>query len=416
MPALKFSNYQTEATGRNGTFKSYSDETNSGDQSFSGYGKRGTGIPLSFTSYANDSNVIASTFKNYGEEATSARDNFTSYGFNGNVPENKFSSYGSRGQGGLEKFSSYRGQANVGDDSFSSYGKGGKGGSAASFSEYSQSFNLGSDTFSGYGEKSVGKIPIDFTTYGRNTTFKDYADKKSVKFSSYNATLGDSLQNRWIEPGRFFRESSLKKGGTVQLPDLREKFPVRAFLPRSVASKLYFSSEKLQEMHRLFNVTADSALGKAMASTVEECERAPSRGERKLCPTSAEDMIDFAVNVLGGDVVVRSTVSAAGSKGKVVLGEIRTVDGGRETRAVSCHQSLFPYQVYYCHAVPRVKVYEAVFYAGETKVNGGVAICHLDTSDWSAGHGAFVALGSGPGRIEVCHWIYPGDMTWTVAD
>ncbi|KAJ9567935.1 hypothetical protein OSB04_003901 [Centaurea solstitialis] len=30
---------------------------------------------------------------------------------------------------------------------------------------------------------------------------------------------------------------------------------------------------------------------------------------------------------------------------------------------------------------------------------------------WSPGHGAFVALGSGPGRIEVCHWIFENDMT-----
>jgi hypothetical protein len=27
-----------------------------------------------------------------------------------------------------------------------------------------------------------------------------------------------------------------------------------------------------------------------------------------------------------------------------------------------------------------------------------------------------VALGSGPGHIEVCHWIFENDMTWTTAD
>jgi hypothetical protein len=27
-----------------------------------------------------------------------------------------------------------------------------------------------------------------------------------------------------------------------------------------------------------------------------------------------------------------------------------------------------------------------------------------------------VALGFGPGRIEVCHWIFENDMTWSIAD
>jgi hypothetical protein len=27
-----------------------------------------------------------------------------------------------------------------------------------------------------------------------------------------------------------------------------------------------------------------------------------------------------------------------------------------------------------------------------------------------------VALGGKPGEVEVCHWIFEGDMTWTVAD
>ncbi|KAJ0720328.1 Polygalacturonase-1 non-catalytic subunit beta [Helianthus annuus] len=54
--------------------------------------------------------------------------------------------------------------------------------------------------------------------------------------------------------------------------------------------------------------------------------------------------------------------------------------------------------------------------SSKTKMNNGVAICHIDTSSWSPGHGAFVALGSGPGHIEVCHWIFENDMTWTIAD
>jgi hypothetical protein len=42
-----------------------------------------------------------------------------------------------------------------------------------------------------------------------------------------------------------------------------------------------------------------------VASTVTECERAPSRGETKRRATSAEDMLDFVVEMLGTNIAVR---------------------------------------------------------------------------------------------------------------
>ncbi|RDY08403.1 Polygalacturonase-1 non-catalytic subunit beta, partial [Mucuna pruriens] len=64
--------------------------------------------------------------------------------------------------------------------------------------------------------------------------------------------------------------------------------------------------------------------------------------------------------------------------------------------------SLFPYLLYYCHSVPKVRLYQADILDPETKanINHGVAICHLDTTAWSPTHGAFLALGSGPGLEE----------------
>nr|XP_010925453.1 BURP domain-containing protein 12 [Elaeis guineensis] len=428
VPNLKFTNYDADADGRVQKFSRYSDDTNSGDQSFAGYGKHGNGIPLSFTSYGNNSNVINSDFNNYGEDGNGANDTFTNYGENGNVPENNFRSYGSGGNAGSEEFSNYRDQANVGDDTFTSYAKGENAGSA-DFKNYGNSFNQGSDSFKGYGEGSTNH-KITFASYsGDNTTFKGYA-KTGIGFKSYrnssslpssaaaSATLPARRRptSRWVvEPGKFFRESQLKKGTVMPMPDIRDKMPARSFLPRSISGRIPFSAAEVQ---RVFNIPADTALGKAVADTVAECERPPSRGETKRCATSAEDVIDFAVSVLGNNVIVRSTESTSGSKGNILLGDVTGVNGGKITKSVSCHQSLFPYLVYYCHSVPKVRVYQAEILSVQTKkkINHGVAICHLDTSDWSAGHGAFVALGYGPGKIEVCHWIFQGDMTWTVAD
>ena len=159
-------------------------------------------------------------------------------------------------------------------------------------------------------------------------------------------------------------------------------------------------------------------MGSILEKTLKECERVPSKGETKRCVPSIEDMIDFAVSVLGRNVTVKSTENVAGSKGDIEIGRVVGLNGGRVTKSVSCHESLFPYLVYFCHSVPKVKVYEAEILDVKKKerINRGVAICHIDTSMWGAGHGAFVALGGKPGEIEVCHWIFENDMTWVVAD
>ncbi|KAL5165607.1 Polygalacturonase 1 beta-like protein 3 [Glycine soja] len=52
----------------------------------------------------------------------------------------------------------------------------------------------------------------------------------------------------------------------------------------------------------------------------------------------------------------------------------------------------------------------------KTKINHEVAIYHLDTTVWSPTHSAFVALVLGPGQIEMCHWIFENDTTWTIVD
>ncbi|KAI4302235.1 hypothetical protein MLD38_038010 [Melastoma candidum] len=210
----------------------------------------------------------------------------------------------------------------------------------------------------------------------------------------------------------------LKEGNIMPFPDIRDRMPKRPFLPRSIVSKLPFSSQEMDEMKHLFGAENGSPTAGWIEAAVKECEREPSAGETKRCVGSAEDMIDFATSVLGRNAAVRTTEGINGSTAEVMIGRVDGIDGGRVTRSVSCHQSLYPYLMYYCHSVPKVRVYEADILDrdGGARINHGVAICHLDTSTWSVSHGAFVALGGGPGQIEVCHWIFENDMTWTVDD
>ncbi|KAK4487604.1 hypothetical protein RD792_005745 [Penstemon davidsonii] len=425
VPDLRFSSYDSDGNGHKLSFSSYSDDTNSGSQGFTNYGKNGNSVPTEFTNYGTTSNVIGSTFTGYSELGNAGNDSFKGYSTNANNPSNNFKSYGVGGNGGVYTFISYRDSANAGTDSFQSYGKNSNS-EKTNFVNYGNSFNVGFDTFKEYTKGAVDQS-VGFKIYGVNNTFKEYVNKKDVTFAQYtkpgsseDGSIKTSVEtlNKNVEEGKFFRESMMKEGTVMKMPNIQDWMPKRSFLPRTISSKLPFSTNELPELKRAFQVEDNSTMESVLVNALSECERVPSPGETKQCVGSIEDMIDFVVSVLGNNVVVRTTDNVKGSRQDVVLGRVKGINGGRVTKSVSCHQSLFPYLLYYCHSVPKVRVYEADILEVETKVkiNHGVAICHIDTSAWSQSHGAFVALGSGPGLIEVCHWIFENDMTWSTAD
>ncbi|CAI9092915.1 OLC1v1028273C1 [Oldenlandia corymbosa var. corymbosa] len=412
------SSYGTKATGGIGIFSNYNNNTNIPGLTFTSYSDSTNGRTQDFQSYSSETmwairdinNVVSSTFNNYGETGNGANDYFTSYGGFGNFPTTTFNTY-----------------ARDGDDSFQFYAQGSNA-QALGFTNYGQSFDQGSETLKGYAKNSTGGTTIDFKTYGINNTFKDYA-KTGITFSDYRNGTGSPLTAmatsstkkincRWVEPGKFFREKMLKTGTVMPMPDTRDKMPKGSFLSRTILSKLPFSTSKIDELKKIFYAADGSSMTRMMTNTLNECERAPSPGETKRCVGSAEDMVDFATSVLGKNVAVRTTENTQGSGKDIMIGTVTGINGGRVTKSVSCHQSLYPYLLYYCHFVPKVRVYEADILdpSSKAKLNHEVAICHIDTSSWSQTHGAFLALGSGPGKTEVCHWIFRNDMTWTISD
>ena len=44
----------------------------------------------------------------------------------------------------------------------------------------------------------------------------------------------------------------LKKGKVMPMPDIKDKMPERSFLPRSISSKLPFSTSKISELKKFF--------------------------------------------------------------------------------------------------------------------------------------------------------------------
>ncbi|XP_038878610.1 polygalacturonase 1 beta-like protein 3 [Benincasa hispida] len=420
VPNLRFTAYDLNSRNHKLSFTGYGNETNSGSQTFTSYGKKGNGVPQEFSSYSDGSNILTSTFTGYGESGKTANDSFKGYGVSGNNPHTNFKNYGKGGNSEIDTFSNYRNGANVGDDSFQSYAKNSNSG-RVNFANYGKSFNHGNDSFTEYGKGSIGRTTVGFKSYSVDRNFTTYA-QKGVSFSEYSnfttATGSGIHVNKLVEPGKFFRESELKQGNVMVMPDIRDKMPPRSFLPRPILVNLPFSSSRISEAKEIFHARDGSTMERVITNALGECERAPSPGETKRCVGSAEDMIDFATTVLGRRVVARTTANVNGSREKVEIGTVKGINGGDLTSSVSCHQSLYPYLLYYCHSVPKVRIYEADILRLKTKekINRGVAICHMDTSSWGPEHGAFVALGSGPGQIEVCHWIFENDMSWSVAD
>ncbi|XP_078444260.1 uncharacterized protein LOC144713542 [Wolffia australiana] len=428
-----FARYDENSNAGGGTFTSYGKSSNVQGHDFAAYGADSSGVIDSFTSYSEESNVVRNDFKGYGKDANAMSTTFTGYSVSSNVLTNGFKAYDAGGNGAIGRFSSYGDSGNIARNDFKAYDENGNGAirefgsygvgasqSASSFLSYGKGNNAPNEDFSVYGNSTFSSKnefveynqDARFGTYvGNETSFKEYLGGPGT-FSSYvNSSRSSAAMAGGVEAGKFFRRADIAEGKRIPIPDIRDKMPPRSFLPRGIADRLPFETARLGELVGLLGA---GGLRAAMAKTLADCERPAVKDEKKRCVTSLEAMAEFAATVLGKSAAASTTESTAGSGKTLVVGKATPRRGGGDTAAVSCHQSLFPYLVYFCHAVPKVAVYDVELKEradGET-VNRGVAICHLDTSQWSAGHAAFLALGPAPGKIEVCHWIFENDIIW----
>ncbi|XP_039122575.1 polygalacturonase 1 beta-like protein 2 [Dioscorea cayenensis subsp. rotundata] len=425
-----FTNYATDSNGEASDFKLYGGQSNLQGHQFKNYGSDSSAGVQSFTSYSEDSNVVKHGFKAYGSKANAILNQFSSYSTQSNMAKNEFKLYNEAGNGAIDLFKGYAGATNVGKNEFQAYdvvanggveqfmGYGGDGANVPKnvfksygkgtntpveiFTNYGNSSGPSTTKFVEYGKDAIGVASTKFSTYLGNETsssFKDYFNSVT-SFNGYNNTSSTSS----VEPGKFFRRRDITEGKVIVMPDIRDKMPKRSFLPRALAKLLPMRSGVFMSKMPEAKTVIDR--------TIWECERAGAKGETKRCVSTIEEMSEFASEMIGKRARVRTTESTVGSGMEV---EVRKVKGGEEVKVVSCHQSMFPYLVYYCHAVPRVEGYEVevkVVGMKEEMVNVGVVVCHVDTSEWSEGHEAFMALGFGPGKIEVCHWIYENDLAW----
>ncbi|XP_027118645.2 polygalacturonase-1 non-catalytic subunit beta [Coffea arabica] len=212
------------------------------------------------------------------------------------------------------------------------------------------------------------------------------------------------------DPNSFFRLSILEPGNRVHLPNLNNQIPRRSFLPSQIASKISTSSNDLQKMFP--ESFTSPATKEAIETSLLYCSSPALKGEIKGCPKSLEDMIEFSKKVLGvKQLVALTSKSTKGSGKELIIGNIKQFDA---EKVVSCHEVFFPFAAYFCHLISSTHLYAVDLVEPETRapVNKILAICHMDTSSFSADHVAFKILKASPGQTEACHWFSKIDLAW----
>ncbi|PRQ23668.1 putative BURP domain-containing protein [Rosa chinensis] len=215
----------------------------------------------------------------------------------------------------------------------------------------------------------------------------------------------------------FFTIKDLKVGKTmpVYFPK-RDPSKSPRLLPRSQADSIPFSSKQLPHLLEFFSFSKDSHQAKAMEDTIGQCEIEPIKGETKFCPTSLESMLDFTRSMLGPNTRFTAVATAHLTNSTTLFQNYTILKEPKEIFApkmVACHSMPYPYAVFYCHSQQSVnKVYKVELGGEDGDRVDAVAVCHLDTSDWSPDHASFSVLRIKPGTSPVCHFFPADNLVW----
>lgn len=221
----------------------------------------------------------------------------------------------------------------------------------------------------------------------------------------------------------FFTINDLKVGKKLPI-----YFPKRdpskspPFLPKQKADSIPFSLKQLPQILSYFSFPSDSHQAQAVKETLQQCELKPIKGETKFCATSMESMLDFVRTSL----IIPTKSSSLSSfklvktshltKSNVHFQNYTIFDTPMEIAApklVACHTMPYPYAIYYCHYQEGDNNVLKINLEGE---NGdrveALAICHMDTSQWSPTHPSFQVLKLQPGDMPICHFFPADDFVW----
>ncbi|KAK2399182.1 BURP domain protein RD22 [Trifolium repens] len=212
----------------------------------------------------------------------------------------------------------------------------------------------------------------------------------------------------------FFLEKDLHHGTKLnyQFTNNTSNYEAK-FLPREVANSIPFSSNKLENILDKFSIKKGSKEAEILKHTISECEEKSIKGERKLCVTSLESMVDFTTSKLGNNVeVIATEVEKESSELKEYVIEKGVKKLGDKNKTIVCHKENYPYAVFYCHKTDSSEAY----YVPLEDVDGNrvkaIVVCHTDTSNWNPKVLAFQMLKVQPGTVPICHFVPQDHVVW----
>ncbi|PQM32765.1 hypothetical protein Pyn_16618 [Prunus yedoensis var. nudiflora] len=234
----------------------------------------------------------------------------------------------------------------------------------------------------------------------------------SFHYETYSQPSDNQLHYKNV--AIFFLEKDMRPGTTTNFQFPRN-LNTATFLPRESAQSIPFSSNKLPEIFNHFSVKPTSVEAKTIEQTIEECEAPGIKGEEIYCATSLESMVDFSTSKLRTRNVQAISTEVLEKGATMSIQKYTTMPGLKKLagdKVVVCHKQNYPYAVFYCHAVKQTAAYVISLKGDDGVKVKAVAICHLDTSEWSPKHVAFPILKVKPGTIPICHFLPTDHIVW----
>ncbi|CAL4963052.1 unnamed protein product [Urochloa decumbens] len=379
-----------------------------------------------------DSRKVTTSYGSQGEELRKVS---ISYGSQGeDDPKKATMSYGSQGEDDPKRATmSYGSQ---GEDSrmvTTSYGSQGEDSRKVTTSYRSQVDGDSRKVTTSYGSQGKEDSRKVIASYGSQG--KDHSLKITISNSQQSGgEKGEASEGHRHDHAHshndgnkladvFFFQDVLRPGSMIT-----PTIPPTTFLPtllqRREADSLPFSTKRLDDILAMFAPTS-LAMADEIRWTLDTCEHPwPLPGEKAGCATSLESLAKLPAALLGtrdvhafsGDMPIDPAGTTA-RRGRHKVTAVRKLS--ESPVAAACHDLTYPYAVFYCHTTSPAAAY-MVRLAAE---DGGsaapemeaLAVCHLDTSQWSPRHPFLVAHNLRPGDVAVCHFLSKLSMIWVPA-
>ena len=179
----------------------------------------------------------------------------------------------------------------------------------------------------------------------------------------------------------FFLKKNLYPGAKLKDVNLVKRTIIgNVFIPRPEADAIPFSSKNLPKILEHFSMVPDSKDAKLMQETITMCEDPPTKGEKKLCSTSLESMVDNVISLLGtSNIQVMSTTINGPQHEKMVYTISSPIKKfSEQDELVICHPLPSPQAMHYCHKNIAYEVSIIPLVGHNGSMVSAVTVCHHD--------------------------------------